>query len=98
MPHAPDAYLVASIATHLGDDLSEGVHGGLVLDGLAGRHHHATTHSVDGVGGEAGHDGDGPAQQEGRQEVALQRTRDEHGLERVVHAEVQAAVDEDAHR
>ena len=49
---------------------------------------------VEGVGGDAGHDGDGPAQEEGGDpiRVGAQHRR----LEGVVQPEVEAAVDEDA--
>lgn len=52
--------------------LLEAVDGALVLDSLAGCHHHAPAHSVNGVGGQAGSDGDTPTQHEGGQEVVLQ--------------------------
>ena len=73
-------------------------------------HHHATTDSVNGVWCGGGTDGDHwkgkfkkiktlknpltPSESECSQETAL--LGEEDGLERVVHAEVQTAVDEDA--
>lgn len=51
--------------------LLEAVNGALVLDGLAGGHHHAPTDSVNGVGGQTGSNGDTPTQHEGGQEVVL---------------------------
>ena len=79
--------------TLLGDDLAGSVHGGGVLDGLTGGHHHATTNGVKRVRGNTGTGGDGPAEQEGGEEVALKRTDKENGLDGVVHSEVETTVD-----
>jgi hypothetical protein len=79
--------------TLLGDDLAGSIHGGLVLDGLTGGHHHTATDGVKGVRGDTGTGGDGPAEQEGGEERALKRTNQENGLDGVVHAEVETTVD-----
>ena len=50
---------------------------------------------TDGVGHEAGGDGDSPAEQEGEAEVAASVSHND-GAEGVEHAEVHSAVDEDA--
>jgi hypothetical protein len=78
-----------------GNDLASSVHGTLVLDGLTGGHHHAATDGVKGVGGDTGTSGDGPTKSEGGQEVTLEGTGEEDGLDRVVHTEVQTTVDND---
>ena len=62
---------------------------------LARSHHHATTDGVERVGSDTGTSGDGPAEQEGSQEVALKRADEDDGLDGVVHAEVQTTVDDD---
>jgi hypothetical protein len=56
----------------LSPHLLEAVDGAVVLDCLAGRHHHPPAHGVNGVGGQASTDGDAPTQQEAGQEVVLQ--------------------------
>jgi hypothetical protein len=81
--------------TFLGDDLATGIEGRLVLDGLTRGHHHTTTDGIQRVGSDTGTSGDGPAEQEGGQEVTLERTDQDDGLQRVVHAEVQTTVDDD---
>lgn len=88
--------LEEGLDTLLLDDLGEGVGRAPVLDGLTGGHHHATTHSVEGVGGQTGSDGDTPTEEEGGQEGVLEVTGEE-GLERIVETEVETAVDDDAH-
>merc|ERR1719411_2596602 len=55
----------------------------------------ASPDGVDGVGHEAGGDGDDPAEQEGHGHVGL--VAEQQGLQGVEQAEVHAAVDEDAH-
>lgn len=81
--------------TLLGDDLLESVEGRVVLDGLTRGHHHTPADSVERVRGDTGTSGDGPAEQEGRKEVALEGTSEDDGLDGVVHAEVQTTVDND---
>jgi hypothetical protein len=75
------------------DDLLRAVDGTVVLDGAAGRHHHASSDGVDWVGHEAGHDGDAPAEEEGEKSRAV--LADEDWLERVVETKVHTSVDED---
>lgn len=58
-------------------------------------HHHTTTDGVERVGGNTGTGGDSPAEQEGSQEVVLERAGKEDGLDGVVHTEVQTTVDND---
>jgi hypothetical protein len=58
-------------------------------------HHHTTTDRVERVGGDTSTGGDSPAEQEGGQEVTLERADEEDGLDGVVHAEVETAVDDD---
>lgn len=82
--------------TLLGDDLATSVDGALVLDGLTRGHHHTTTDSVQRVRSNTSTSGDGPAEQEGGQEVTLKRTDKENGLDGVVHSEVETTVDDDA--
>jgi hypothetical protein len=84
-----------STDTVLGDDLATSVEGTLVLDGLTGGHHHATTDGVKGVGSDTGSGGDAPTESEGGKEVVLEGTGEQDGLERVVHAEVETTVDND---
>jgi hypothetical protein len=78
-----------------GDDLAGSIHGSVVLDGLTGGHHHATTDGVKGVRGDTGTGGDGPSESEGSQEVVLESTGKDDRLERVVHTEVETTVDDD---
>src|SRR4051812_38334854 len=56
----------------------------------------APADSIEGVRGETGTDGDGPAEQELGEEVVLEVSGEEHGLERVVGPKVQSTVDDDA--
>jgi len=77
-----------------GNDLAGSVEGVLVLDGLTGGHHHATTDGVKGVGSDTGSGGDTPTKGERGEERVLEVTGEE-GLERVVHAEVETTVDND---
>lgn len=79
--------------TLLGDDLASSIHGGLVLDGLTGGHHHTTTDGVQRVRSDTSTSGDSPAEQERSKEVTLERTNQNNGLDGVVHAEVQTTVD-----
>jgi len=76
-------------------DLHEAVDGAVVLLGLAARHHHAPPNGVHRVGDEARHDRHSVAERERRGEARVVAEQD--GLERVVEAEVAAAVDDDAH-
>jgi len=78
-----------------GDDLAGSIHGSLVLDGLTGGHHHATTDGVERVGSDTSTGGDTPSESERGQEVTLEGTGEEDRLERVVHTEVQTTVDDD---
>jgi hypothetical protein len=78
-----------------GDDLAGSIHGSLVLDGLTGGHHHAATDGVERVGSDTSTGGDTPSESERSQEVTLEGTGEEDGLERVVHTEVQTTVDDD---
>jgi len=78
-----------------GDDLAGSIEGTVVLDGLTGGHHHTTADSVKRVGSDTSTSGDGPTEEERGEEVALEGTSEEDGLERVVHTEVQTTVDDD---
>jgi len=78
-----------------GDNLASGIHGTLVLDGLTGGHHHTATDGVERVRSDTGTGGDGPTKSERGQEVTLEGTGEEDGLDRVVHTEVQTTVDND---
>lgn len=62
---------------------------------LTRRHHHATTDSVERIRGDTGTGRDAPTEQEGGQEVVFERTDEDDGLDRVVHSEVETAVDDD---
>ena len=77
-------------------DLQTAVNGRFVLDGLAGGHHHATTDRVQGVRGNAGGNGHNPAQGKGGHERVAQRANQDQRLQRVVEAEVAAAVHDNA--
>ncbi len=63
---------------------------------LARRHHHTTTDGVERVRRDTGTGGHSPAEQERGQEVTLERADEEDGLDRVVHAEVETTIDDDA--
>ncbi len=78
-----------------GDDLASSIHSSLVLDGLTGSHHHATTDGVKRVRSNTSTSGDSPAESEGSQEVTLEGTGKEDRLDRVVHTEVKTTVDDD---
>ena len=58
-------------------------------------HHHTTTDGVKGVRSETGRGGDSPAEEERGEEVALKRTNEDDGLDRVVETEVETTVDND---
>jgi len=77
------------------DDLRTGVHHVLVVDLGTRGHHHTTTDGVERVGSETGTGGDSPTETEGGEEVALKRTNEDNGLDRVVHSEVETTVDDD---
>lgn len=66
----------------------------VVLDGLAGCHHHSSSDGVDGVGGETGSDGDEPSDGEVGEEVVLD-VGGQEGLDGVVDTEVESSVDDD---
>jgi len=75
-------------------DLDSAVDGSLVLDtGTSGGHHHTSPDGVNGVGHQAGGDGDGPTQQEGKTHVGI--LAQEEGLQSVEHTKVHTTVDED---
>merc|ERR1712144_141326 len=74
-------------------DLDSAVDGALVLDAASRGHHHASPNGVNGVGHQAGGDGDGPAQQEGKTHVGI--VAQQEGLQGVEHTKVHAAIDED---
>jgi len=77
------------------DDLRTGVHHVLVVDLGTRGHHHTTTDGVERVGSETSTGGDSPTETEGGEEVALKRTDEDNGLDRVVHSEVETTVDND---
>jgi len=81
--------------TLLGDNLPEGIEGGLVLDGLTRGHHHATADGIKRVRGDTGTGGDAPTESERGEEVVGESTGEEDGLDRVVHSEVKTTVDDD---
>jgi hypothetical protein len=66
------------------DDLRTGVHHVLVVDLGTRGHHHTTTDGVERVGSETGTGGDSPTETERGEEVALKRTNEDDGLDRVV--------------
>jgi len=76
------------------NDLHAAIDGALVLDGGSGGHHHATTNGVDGVGHQAGSDGDTVSQAEGKQQPGI--GSEKNGLQGIVEAEVHSTVDENA--
>ena len=59
-------------------------------------HHHTPTNSIKRIRADTSTSGDTPAEQEGSQEVTLERTDKDDGLKGVVHSEVQTTVDNDA--
>jgi len=75
------------------DDLEAAVKGGFVENTGSGGHHHSTSDGIDGVGGEARDDGDGPSEEEGDEEGSVRS--EEHGLDCIVKTEVKTSVDED---
>lgn len=81
--------------TLLGNNLGSGIEGRLVLDGLTGGHHHATTDGVKRVRGDTSGGGDAPAKSERGKEVVLEVTDEEDGLDGVVETEVETTVDDD---
>jgi hypothetical protein len=52
----------------------------------SGGHHHSSSDGVKRVRGKTGTGGDGPSESEGGGEVALERTDEDNGLDRVVHS------------
>jgi hypothetical protein len=60
------------LVTLAGDDLAVAVEHGLVVDGSTRSHHHTTTDGVERVRGETSTNRDTPAEQEGREERALE--------------------------
>lgn len=104
---APDDVDAAAAVERAGalvlDDLPEAVPAAVVLDLLAGSHHHPPLDGVDGVGRQTGSDGHGPTQQKVVHPILVVGAAsfriiggEQDGLERVVKAKVKAAVDEDA--
>lgn len=75
------------------DDLHTAVEGGFVVDTSSRGHHHSTSDGIDGVGGEARDDGDGPSEEEGDDEGGIRSKED--GLDGIVKTEVKTSVDED---
>lgn len=67
---------------------------GLIDTYLTRSHHHTTTDGVERIGSDTSTSSDSPAEQEGSQEVTLERADEKDGLERVVHTEVQTTVDD----
>lgn len=88
-----DLYLTALIYNVSKSRAKNGL--GLKFTYLTRGHHHAATDGVKGVGGDTGTSGDRPTEEERSEEVALKRTDEEDGLDGVVHAEVETAVDND---
>jgi hypothetical protein len=80
--------------TFLGDDLAGSIEGTVVLDGLTRGHHHTTTDSIKRVRSNTSTSGNAPSKSERSKEVALERTNKENRLERIVHTEVQTAVND----
>lgn len=66
----------------------------LVLTYLTRSHHHATADGVERVRSDTSTSGDGPSEQERGQEVTLEVTSENDGLERIVHSEVETTVDD----
>merc|ERR1719154_1003188 len=75
------------------EDLHSAVHGSLVLDSAPGGHHHSPSDGVNGVGHEAGSDGDSPAKEERERDTGV--VSQKHRLQSVEETEVHATVDED---
>ena len=75
------------------EDLHAAIDGAVILDGGTRGHHHTSTNGVNGVGHEAGSNGDTPTQQEGKQDRSVFSQK--HGLQGIVETEVHATVDED---
>jgi len=75
------------------DDLSGAIDGTVVLDTATAGHHHAPSHGVDWVGGEARHDGHRPTEEEADQSASTIANHD--WLKRVVKSKVHTSVDED---
>lgn len=63
---------------------------------LTGSHHHTAADGVKRVRGDTSTSGDGPAEQEGGEEVALERADQDDRLDGVVHTEVQTTVDDNS--
>ena len=62
---------------------------------LARCHHHTTTDGIERVRADTSTSGDSPAEQERSQEVTLEGSDEQDRLDRIVHSEVQTAVDDD---
>jgi hypothetical protein len=66
-----------------------------LLTYLTRGHHHAATDGVKRVRSDTSTSGDSPTEGERGEEVALKVTSEDDGLERIVHSEVETAVDND---
>lgn len=79
----------------LGDDLRTGVEHGLVVDGRSGRHHHATTNSIERIRSKTSTNSNTPSEEEGGEEASLELTDENNRLKRVVDTKVETTVDDD---
>merc|ERR1719278_1851203 len=75
-------------------DLHSAVDGTLVLDAATRGHHHPPPDCVNGVGHQAGSNGDSPSKEEGSNHRGV-LSSNEHGLQCIEHTEVHATVDKD---
>merc|ERR1711975_168676 len=75
-------------------DVHSAVDGTLVLDTATRGHHHPPPDCVNGVGHEAGSNGDSPSKKEGSNHRGV-LSSNEHGLQGIEHTEVHATVDKD---
>merc|ERR1719278_1600130 len=75
-------------------DLHSAVDGTLVLDAATRGHHHPPPDCVNGVGHQAGSNGDSPSKEEGSNRRGV-LSSNEHGLQCIEHTEVHAMVDKD---
>merc|ERR1719338_18318 len=77
-------------------DLHSAVDGALVLGTTTRGHHHPPPDCVNGVGHQAGSNGDSPSEEEGSSNGRV-LSSNEQGLQGIEHTEVHATVDEDTH-
>jgi len=75
------------------EDLLSAIDGTVVLDGATTGHHHSSSDGIDWVGGEAGHDGHRPTEEEADEGASA--IADDEWLQRVVKSKVHTSVDED---